>query len=208
VIETARPREDRAGLGGARPTLTPALPYLLPLAAALAASAARLESETVLAAVAASALVCALVRAVVERTRIELAREHADAWIVSRTGQPPADAVLLARIDELTSARLRGDLARSFRRVAADAGSAGRALTPSQHNRRALAPHVCELQRLAERLADMGAPVTPRGVALAYRLVTAGGGPLYNARRADELPAGLRATLAALDLSAPVALAV
>ncbi len=207
MIETARPREDRAGLGGARPTLTPALPYLLPLAAAVVASAARLESETVFAAVAVSALVCALARAVVERTRIELARERADSWIVSRTGQPPTDAVLLARIGELTGARLRGDLARSLRRVAADAVSSGRALTPSQHNRRALRPHVAEVRLLAERLADTDTPVTPRGVALAYRLVTAGGGPLYNPGRADELPAGLRATLAALDLLDPVALA-
>jgi hypothetical protein len=207
VIETARRREDRAGLGGARPTLTPALPYLLPLAAAVAAAAARLESEAVLAAVAASALVCAIVRAVVERTRIELIRERADAWIVSRTGQPPADAVLLARIDELASARLRGDLARSLRRVASDALSSGRALTPSQHNRRGLAPHVAALRLLADRLADAEVPATPRGVALAYRLVTAGGGPLYNPRRADELPASLRATLAALDPPGPVALA-
>lgn len=207
MIQTARRREDRAGLGGARPTLTPALPYLLPLAAAIAASAAGLESVPVLAAVAASALVCALVRAVVERTRIELARERADEWIVSRTGRPPADAVLLARIEELTGARLRGDLARAFRRIAADALSSGRALTPSQHNRRALAPLVAELRLLADRLADAESPVTPRGVALAYRLVTAGGGPLYNPRRADELPAGLRATLAALDPPVPVALA-
>lgn len=207
MIETARQREGRAGLGGARPTLTPALPYLLPLAAAAAASAAGLESGTALAAVAVSALVCALVRTVVERARIELARERADSWIVSRTGQPPADSVLLARIDELTGARLRGDLARSLRRVAADALTSGRALTPSQHNRRALAPHVAELRLLAERLADAETPATPRGVALAYRLVTAGGGPLYNPRRADELPASLRATLAALDPPRPVALA-
>jgi hypothetical protein len=207
VIETARRREDRAGLGGARPTLTPALPYLLPLAAAVAASAAGLESVTVLAAVAASAIVCAVVRAVIERTRIELVRERADEWIVSRTGQPPADTLLLARIDELTSARLRGDLARSFRRIAADAASAGRALTPSQHNRRALRPHIAELQLLADGLDNAERPVTPRGVALAYRLVTAGGGPLYNPGRAGELPASLRATLAALDLLDPVALA-
>jgi hypothetical protein len=207
VIETARRREDRAGLGGARPTLTPALPYLLPLAAAIAASAAGLESVTVLAAVAASALVCAAVRTVVERARIELVREHADEWIVSRTGRPPADAVLLARIDELKSARLRGDLARSFRRIATDAASTGRALTPSQHNRRALVPHIAELRLLAAGLDDSQAMLTPRGVALAHRLVTAGGGPLYNPGRAAELPASLRATLAALDLLDPVALA-
>ncbi len=68
-------------------------------------------------------------------------------------------------------------------------------------------PHIAELQLLADGLDDAERPVTPRGVALAYRLVTAGGGPLYNPRRAGELPASLRATLAALDLLDPVALA-
>ena len=45
-------------------------------------------------------------------------------------------------------------------------------------------------------------PVTPRGVALVHGLVTAGGGPLYNPKRADELPARLAAALAALDMDA------
>jgi hypothetical protein len=41
--------------------------------------------------------------------------------------------------------------------------------------------------------------VTPRGVALARRLVTAAGRPLHDPRRADELAAAVRDTIAALD---------
>jgi hypothetical protein len=103
---------------------------------------------------------------------------------------------------ELESRRLRADLARSFRRIAADAMSRGRALTPAQHNRRALRSHLAQLAQVAERLADPAQPVTPRGVALAHRLVTSGGGPLYNSRRAEELPARLNAVLVALDVDA------
>jgi hypothetical protein len=36
-------------------------------------------------------------------------------------------------------------------------------------------------------------------MAMAYRLITMGNGPLYNSRRAQELPAHLNATLGALD---------
>jgi hypothetical protein len=36
-------------------------------------------------------------------------------------------------------------------------------------------------------------------MAMAYRLVTMGSGPLYNYRRAQELTAHLNATLGALD---------
>ncbi len=195
--------ESAGRLGGPRAIATPAVAYLAPLAGALVALAAGVETRTVVVAVAASAIVCALVRGVIEHARIEAARERADRWIACRIGQPPSDAVLLARIEELTSPRLRAHLARSFRRIAADAvESGGRALTPAQHNRRVLRAHVDALRRMADRLADPAQPVTPRGVALVHGLVTAGGGPLYNPKRADELPARLAAALAALDLDA------
>jgi hypothetical protein len=191
--------ESAGRIGGPRAVASPTLAYLAPAAGALVALAAGVEARTVLVAVAASAIVCALVRAVVEHLRIEAARERADRWIGMRAGQPPPDELLLARMAELESPRLRADLARSFRRIAADAMSRGRALTPAQHNRRALRSHVDELARVADRLADPAQPVTPRGVALAHRLVTAGGGPLYNSRRAEELPASLNSAAAALD---------
>jgi len=192
--------ESVGRLGGPRAIAAPAVAYLTPLAGALVALAAGVETRTVVVAVAASAIVCALVRAGVEHARIETARDRADRWIACRIGQPPSDAVLLARIEELMSPSLRADLARSFRRIAADAATCGRALTPAQHNRRVLREHIDQLRRMADRLADPAQPVTPRGVALVHGLVTAGGGPLYNPRRAEELPARLAAALAALDL--------
>jgi hypothetical protein len=192
-------RRGSRGLGGARATLVPSLPYLVPLAAAIAASLAGFESTSVFAAVAASAVLCAFVRTGVEHERIELRRENADAWLSTRCGDPPDDRMLLARIDELEDPRLRKSLARSFRRVAHDVNSFGRPMTPAQHNRRILRPHAQQIRRLAERLDDRTRPVAPRGMAMAYRLITMGSGPLYNAHRAQELPAHLNATLGALD---------
>jgi hypothetical protein len=192
-------RRGSRGLGGARATLVPSLPYLVPLAAAIAASLAGFESTSVFAAVAASAVLCAFVRTGVEHERIELRRENADAWLSTRCGDPPDDRMLLARIDELEDPRLRKTLARSFRRVAHDVNSFGRPMTPAQHNRRILRPHAQQIRCLAERLDDRTRPVAPRGMAMAYRLVTMGSGPLYNAHHAQELPAHLNATLGALD---------
>jgi hypothetical protein len=186
-------------LGGTRATLVPSLPYLIPLAAAVVASVAGLESTSVFAAVAASAVLCALVRVGVEHERIELRRERVDGWLSTRCGEQPDDGMLLARLDELESVRLRRTLARSFRRVARDVNSFGPPTTPAQHNRHTLRPHAEQIRRLAERLDDRSRPVGPRGMAMAYRLVTMGGGPLYNSRRAQELPAHLNATLGALD---------
>ncbi|HEX5251749.1 MAG TPA: hypothetical protein VFW14_18940 [Gaiellales bacterium] len=192
-------RRGSRGLGGARATLVPSLPYLVPLAAAVAASLAGFESTSVFAAVAASAVLCAFVRTGVEHERIELRREKADGWLSTRCGEQPDDPMLLARIEELSSPRLRKTLARSFRRVARDVHSFGRPMTPAQHNRRNLRPHAEQIRRLAERLDDRTRPVGPRGMAMAHRLVTMGSGPLYNSRRAQELPAHLNATLGALD---------
>ena len=198
-LQRALGRRGSRGLGGARAILAPSLPYLVPLAAAVAASLAGLESTSVFAAVAASAAVCALVRVGVEHERIELRREHADGWLSMRCGEQPDDGMLLARLQELADPRLRRTLARSFRRVARDVHSFGRPMTPAQHNRRPLRPHTEQIRRLADRLDDRTRPAHPRGMAMAYRLITMGGGPLYNSRRAQELPAHLNATLGALD---------
>jgi hypothetical protein len=200
----ARPaRQASPRLGGGRAIAAPALPYLVPLAGALVASASGVLSLPALAAVAVSAIGCALVRAAAEHIRIEMARDCADRWIGVRAGQPPSDEILLARIDELLSADTRTTLGRAFRRVATDAAGTGRPISPAQLNRRRLRRHADDLVRLADRLEDMSSPVTPRGVALAHRLVTEGGGPLYNARTAETLPVSLRAALRALDLDPP-----
>lgn len=198
-VERVLGRRGSRRLGGARAILAPSLPYLVPLAAALAASLAGFESTSVLAAVAASAALCALVRVGVEHERIELRRERADGWLATRSGHQPDDEMLLARLNELRDPRLRRTLARSLRRVAHDVSSFGRPVTPAQHNRRTLRPHVEQLHRLADRLEDRTRPANPRGMAMAYRLITMGAGPLYNSGRAQELPAHLNATLGALD---------
>lgn len=198
-VERVLGRRGSRRLGGARAILAPSLPYLVPLAAALAASLAGFESTSVLAAVAASAALCALVRVGVEHERIELRRERADGWLATRSGHQPDDEMLVARLNELRDPRLRRTLARSLRRVAQDVSSFGRPVTPAQHNRRTLRPHVEQLHRLADRLEDRTRPANPRGMAMAYRLITMGAGPLYNSGRAQELPAHLNATLGALD---------
>lgn len=192
-------RRGSRRLGGARAILAPSLPYLVPLAAAVAASLAGLESTSVFVAVGASAALCAVVRVAVEHERIELRRESADGWLSTRSGEQPEDEMLLARMDELADPRLRKALARSFRRVARDVHSFGRPTTPAQYNRRMLRPHAEQIRRLADRLDDRTRTVHPRGMAMAYRLITMGGGPLYNSRRAQELPAHLNAALGALD---------
>jgi hypothetical protein len=188
-------------LGGPVRVLRPSLAYLVPLAGALVALALGVEKLTVLAAVAASAIVCALVRSAVEHLRIESARERADEWLSCRAGTPPSDELLVARIDELLDPGLRRMLARSFRRLAADAVGGGPIHTPSQQNRRVLREHVSELQAVADRLGD-SRPVSARGMAIAYRLVTHGGSPLYVARFADDVNPRLNAALVALDVDA------
>jgi hypothetical protein len=173
----------------------PTIPYLVPLAGAALASAGGVLSAPAFAAVAGSAVACALVRLTVEYIRVETAREWADRWIGVRTGEPPSDEILCARIAELQTARTRRDLGRTFRRIATDASGAGRPLMPAQLNRPRLRRHTDDLLKLADRLEDLSSPVTPRGVALARRLVTAGGGPLYNSQHADALGSTLTATI-------------
>jgi hypothetical protein len=187
-------------LGGTRRIVAPTLAYLAPIAGALVALATGVEHRTVVLAVAASAVLCAVVRAGVEHVRIESARQRADDWLAMRVGHAPADEVLVARIDELLDPKLRATLTRSFRRIACDAVSQGRIVTPAQNNRRVLREHVCELEALADRLGDRTLPVTPRGMALAYRLVTTGGSPLYRPTCADEVSSRLGAALLALDV--------
>jgi hypothetical protein len=196
VIVTAGP------LGGAVRVFRPSLAYLVPLAGVVVALAAGVETRTVLAAVSLSAVVCALARAAIEHVRIESARDRADQWLACRAGAPPDDELLLARIDELLDPRLRRTLARSFRRIAADAVGHGRVHTPAQHNRRVLGEHADAILAIADRLADRSQPVSARGMAIVYRLVTQGGSPLYLARAADEVGPRLHAALVALDVDA------
>lgn len=187
-------------IGGTRRVVAPTLAYLSPLAGALVALAAGVETRAVVVAVAAAAVVCAVVRAVVEHMRIEADRERADEWIAMRAGWPPEDELLRARMEELLDPALRDALACSFRRIAQDALSTDRVVSPARLNRRTLRPQAPVLMAVSDRLADRARPVSPRGVALAYRLVTAGAGPLYLSHRDDELGPKLQTTLAALEV--------
>jgi hypothetical protein len=189
-------------LGGPVRVFRPSLAYLVPLAGVVVALALGVETRTVLAAVSISAVVCALVRAAIEHMRIESARERADDWLSCRAGVPPDDELLLARIDELLDPRLRRTLARSFRRIAADAVSRGHMHTPAQRNRRVLRAHVGEIRAVADRLADRSRPVSARGMSIAYRLVTQGGSPLYTTKAAEDVSPRLGAALVALDIDA------
>jgi len=193
-------RQASPGIPGGWSVAASGVPFLVPLAGALAAFASGVLSLPALIAVTVSAVACALVRVAVERVRVELTRDRADRWLGAHTGQAPSDEVLVARIGELLSPRTRTTLGRSFRRIAADAVSGGRPMSPAQLNRGRLRRHADDLVRLADRLEDLSAPVTPRGVALAHSLVTAGGGPLYNSREGEALRMSLSATMHALDL--------
>jgi hypothetical protein len=193
-----RHRDGEAGrLGGGRVILRPTLPYLAPAPAALAAAMLGAISGPALAAVVVSATLCALVRAAIESVRIELLRDRADAWIVAHAVGQPTDDVVVRRMRELIDPHTRATLATSIRLVA-DASELTGWNWRYPHRRRIRA-HRRELRHLARELGDLSRPVTPRGVALARRLLTAAGGPLHDAHRPDELSAAVRDTIAALD---------
>jgi hypothetical protein len=194
-----RRRDDGArGLGGGRVILRPALAYLAPVPAAGAAAVLGVVSTAALVAVAASAVLCALVRATVECVRVEALRDSADAWIVAHAVGQPTDDVVVRRMRELTDPRTRAALAAAVRSIAEDSRAGGWSWIVYP-NHRGIRQHRRELVDLARELGDLSRPVAPRGVALAHRLVTAAGGPLHDPRRADELAAAVRDTIAALD---------
>ena len=197
--ESARPNVPAASLGGYRRLMGVLLGYWIPLpAAAVAYVAGASDRPTALAVVTASTA-CVLVRAAVEFVRIQVQREQADHWIITHAGQPPNDAILQARLDELLGARLRINLAAAFRRLADDAATPRRRDLPgAQAVRCELRPYIYDVVELAEALSDLHEPVSPRGVALANRLLTEAGGPLHNSQRARELTIALPQTLRAL----------
>jgi hypothetical protein len=170
-------------LGGGRVIFRPTLPYLAVVPGAAIAVMLGVVPRPTLAAVAVSATLCALVRATIESVRIELLRERADGWIVAHAVGQPTDDTVRRRTRELTDPRTRASLAASIRLVA------------DESERR---PHRGELRHLARELGDLSRPVTPRGAALAHRLLVAAGGPLHDPRRATELSAAVRDTIAAL----------
>ena len=57
-----------------------------------------------------------------------------------------------------------------------------------------------EIKALADRVGDLGRPVSRHGLELVRSLLADGGSPLYDRDRAAELPETVKKILVALDL--------
>jgi hypothetical protein len=143
----------------------------------------------------------------VEAIRVDRDPGRADDWIITHASVDGADTLTVARIEELLDPRMRRSLADGFARIASDVEARDRFMwMPITVDPRRLARHVGDLHLLAKKLNDVDSPVSPRGVALAYRLLTDGAGPLYqagplyDARRARQLATALSRTLGYLDV--------
>lgn len=122
-------------------------------------------------------------------------RATADAWF-ERGGQA---AQFEWRAEELTSAHERALLADSLRGVVKEIRAPGPTSTVPL-DRRAIHPHLAELDAIAARLDDTERPVTPAGILEIERLLTSPNSPLYMHSGADNLPELLAAI--ARDLEA------
>jgi hypothetical protein len=175
-----------------------ALPYVVLVPpAALGAALAGLIDWPLAAALAGAALAAALVRAAVEQVRKARERNWADAWLLGMAWRRPPTAVLDARREELVSDRQRRMLAGSLRHLVRESR---RFALPgaSPANFRAVFAHAENLEALAARL-EAPAPVSARGVALGFRLLTNPDGPLYDRRKAGELGEAADRIVCALD---------
>jgi hypothetical protein len=130
------------------------------------------------------------------RRALRSARRAADDELLS-TDYPSSRTAW--RAAELTAAKNRVELECSIRKLlrSADARYLPGA-TPL--NRVAVREQAVALRTLADRLADLGRHVTPRGVLLLDRLLTDGYGPLYVSYRAVELRDTLARVAEALEV--------
>ncbi len=156
----------------------------------------RPEPALVVVAVAAA---CTGLRTAAEWLRTTKLREQADNWIATGSGRAPSDDVLRVRMDELVNPGARIELGSRFIAVGQEAlrGSSW-PRSPVHLNRRSVADQLDNLSALADALRDVETPVSPRGVALARRLLTHTGGPLYRADRSVELGTTLGQVLSAI----------
>jgi len=132
--------------------------------------------------------------------RLELARSRRDADRILINGEAgaPTSSAFAWRVAELTNARERSMLEGSLRGVVADL-SPDRLPGATPLNRSGLRPHADLLLALADRLEQLDAPVTPKGILLVRELLANGGSPLYTYGDAEQLPAVLVQILGALD---------
>jgi len=129
------------------------------------------------------------------RRELSAARRAADKELVSSRLPSPR---LAWRTNELCAEGHRRLLSESL--VAAVHSAEGRYLPgASPLNRAAARTEAALLLRLAAALADSGRAVTPRGVLLVERLLTAGASPLYDRVREGELHDSLAEALDVLE---------
>lgn len=142
--------------------------------------------------------VSAIVGAVRARSERSRRRALADEWLLWGARAQPSSPLLSARAAELSSPETRRQLASLARRIIAEQSDPRcRAYAT---NRLAIPEHLHLLVALNERL-DSAEPVGVQGMARAARLLTDGGGPLYDPQRAGELGPALARAVRDLDLS-------
>jgi hypothetical protein len=112
---------------------------------------------------------------------------------------PDSSAALSLRANTLIGTTTRAALARSLRRLVAEAGRpVGPVAPPVPICWRKVLRARQTIEQLAERLGD-GAPVDARGMAQVNLLLTEGWGPVYARPASDDLEAALRRALEALE---------
>jgi hypothetical protein len=130
------------------------------------------------------------------RQALRRARQAADAELLASAFASPRTAW---RAAALIAAKNRLDLARSIHKLIRSADA--RYLPgPTPLNRIGVRQEADRLLALADRLSDLGRPVTPRGVLLLDGLLTDGYGPLYVSYRAVELRDALDRAAEALEV--------
>ena len=122
-------------------------------------------------------------------------RARADRLLLAGHGSSPE---LEWRTEELTSDRQRQALAKSLRSLIASLGQ-NVVMTAQVVNRPAARAQRAKLTALADRLARLDKPVDARGVLMVRQLLADGGSPLYDRRRAEELPERLDTLVRALE---------
>jgi hypothetical protein len=137
-----------------------------------------------------------VVGAVNARRESSRRRAVADEWLIWGARPQSASPLLAARAAELTSAKTRHQFAALARRIIAEQSEPRcRAYAV---NRPAIRHHIELFVALAERL-ESAEPVDVQGMARAARLLSDGGGPLYDPQQAEELGPTLARAVRELD---------
>jgi hypothetical protein len=140
-----------------------------------------------------------------DRLRVHLSTLKLDRALAE--GASPDSGLLLSlRAETLTSMANRHDLARTLRRVVADAARPLQPMGPLPLARRCIIRHRDAIYRLAD-VVDRPGPIDVRGLAAVEVLLKDGGGPLYADDLRDALGPWLETALRVLS-TPPAGLAV